>query len=125
MNYDTHGPTQEFADLMYSHSLFPCITKPTRVTAKSASLIDNIFCNNDVNNDDVFNGILYTDISDHFPILHIDNSCATKTSCPYIKKRIFPSKILNNSLQIYETEIGLICYHAMIRTWCIQCFRIP
>ena len=74
LNYDTHGPTQEFADLMYSHSLFPCITKPTRVTAKSASLIDNIFCNNDVNNDDVFNGILYTDISDHFPIFHIDNS---------------------------------------------------
>ena len=43
LNYDTHGPTQEFAYLMYSHSLFPCITKPTRVTAKSASLIDNIF----------------------------------------------------------------------------------
>ena len=89
LNYDTHGPTQEFADLMYSHSLFPCITKPTRVTAKSASLIDNIFCNNDVNNDDVFNGILYTDISDHFPIFHIDDSCATKTSCPYLKKRVF------------------------------------
>ena len=89
LNYDTHGPTQEFADLMYSHSLFPCVTKPTRVTAKSASLIDNIFCNNDVNNDDVFNGILYTDISDHFPIFHIDNSCATKTSCPYLKRRVF------------------------------------
>ena len=89
LNYDTHGPTQEFADLMYCHSLFPCITKPTRVTAKSASLIDNIFCNSDVNNDNVFNGILYTDISDHFPIFHIDNSCATKTPCPYLKKRVF------------------------------------
>ena len=89
LNYDTQGPTQEFADLMYSHSLFPCITKPTCVTAKSASLIDNIFCNSDVNNDNVFNGILYTDISDHFPIFHIDNSCATKTPCPYLKKRVF------------------------------------
>ena len=45
LNYFTHGPTQEFVDLLYSHSLLPCITKPTRVTAKSASLIDNIFCN--------------------------------------------------------------------------------
>ena len=32
LNIDTHAPTHEFADLMYSHSLFPCITKPTRVT---------------------------------------------------------------------------------------------
>ena len=39
--------------LVYPHSLFPCFTKPTRVTAKSASLIDNIFCNSDVNNDTV------------------------------------------------------------------------
>ena len=89
LNYDTHGPTQEFADLMYSHSLFPCITKPTRVTAKSASLIDNIFCNNDLNDDNGFTGILYTDISDHFPIFHIDSSCATKTTCSYFKKRTF------------------------------------
>ena len=49
LNYDTHEPTQECADLMYSHSLFPCITKPTRLTAKSASLIDNIFCNRALN----------------------------------------------------------------------------
>ena len=54
---------------MYSYSLFPCVTKPTHVTSKTASLIDNIFCNNIVDNQDVglFTGILYTDISDHFP----------------------------------------------------------
>ena len=86
LNYDTHGPTQEFADLMYSHSLFPCITKPTRFTAKSASLIDNIFCNSDLNDDNGFTGILYTDISDPFPIFHIDSSCVTKTTFSYLKK---------------------------------------
>ena len=89
LNYYTHGPTQEFADLMYSHSLFPCITKPTRVTAKSASLIDNIFCKSDLNDNNGFTGILYTDISDHFPIFHIDSSCATKTTCSYFKTRSF------------------------------------
>ena len=31
LNSDCHGPTQEFADLMYSYSPFSCITKPTRV----------------------------------------------------------------------------------------------
>ena len=44
MNIESHGPSQEFAEMMY-FSMYPCITKPTRVTTKSASLIDNIFCN--------------------------------------------------------------------------------
>ena len=45
INAENHEPTQEFTDLMYSHALFPSITKPTRVTINSATLIDNIFCN--------------------------------------------------------------------------------
>ena len=32
LNSDCHGPTQEFSDLIYTYFLFPCITKPTRVT---------------------------------------------------------------------------------------------
>ena len=121
LNYDTHGPTQEFADLMYSYSLFPCITKPTRVTAKSASLIDNIFCNNDLNDDNGFTGILYTDISDHFPIFILIAHLPRKQLFHILKNVVFPSKILNNFLQIYATEIGLICYHTMIRTLHIMC----
>ena len=80
LKYDTHGPTQEFADLLYSHSLLPCITKPTRVTAKSASLIDNIFCNSVLYDDHAFTVILYTDISDHFPFFFI--------SMAHLKRRI-------------------------------------
>ena len=89
LNSDCHGPTQEFADLMYSYSLFPCITKPTRVTSKTASLIDNIFCNDIVDNQDVFTGILYTDISDHFPIFYIDKATDNKNPPKYLKKRIY------------------------------------
>ena len=75
LNYDTHSPTQEFTDLLYSHSLLPCITRLTRVTAKSASLIDNIFCNSVLYDDHAFTGILYTDVSDHFPsFFYIDGS---------------------------------------------------
>ena len=74
---------------MYSCSLFQCITKPTRVTSKTASLIDNIFCNNIVDNlenQDVFTGILYTDISDHFPIIYIDKATGIKNPLKYFKK---------------------------------------
>ena len=40
MNIDSHGPSQEFAEMMYSYSMYPCVTKLTRVSTKSASLID-------------------------------------------------------------------------------------
>ena len=72
-NIELHGPSQEFAEMMYSYSMYPCMTKPTHVTTKSVSLIDNICCNN-IPGSSLFIGILYTDISDHFPIFHIDKS---------------------------------------------------
>ena len=64
---ESHIPTAEFIENLYSHSLFPMITKPTRVIKNTTTLIDNIFgditsCN------DMLNGIVFTDISDHFPV---------------------------------------------------------
>ena len=73
LNVDKHAPRQDFADAMFSHCFFPVINKPTRVT-ESATLIDNIFYNNYVENSNSLAGILYTDISDHFPVYHIDYS---------------------------------------------------
>ncbi|ELU00929.1 hypothetical protein CAPTEDRAFT_189679 [Capitella teleta] len=45
LNVDTHQQTQQFIEDMYSNAFFPLITKPTRVDANTATLIDNIFCN--------------------------------------------------------------------------------
>ena len=112
LNYDTHGPTQEFVDLLFSHSLLPCITKPTRVTAKLASLID-IFCNSVLYDDHAFTGIVYTDISDHFPFI---------ISMAHLKRRIllrisknvrFQNKISLNLPENSVPEIGLSCWHVM------------
>ena len=38
---ENHSPTSEFLDIMYSYSMFPLITKPTRVTKNTATLIDH------------------------------------------------------------------------------------
>ena len=70
LNIDKHVPTSEFLELMFSHSLYPMINRPTRVTSASATIIDNIYCNS--LQKEQFNGILYADISDHFPIFCID-----------------------------------------------------
>ena len=50
---------------MNSFSLYPSITKPTRITSKTATLIDNIFTNSYSKQTA---GLILTDISDHLPI---------------------------------------------------------
>ena len=71
INVSNHIPA--FLEVMYSYAFTPLITKPTRVTSNTATLIDNIFTNSSRNS---FNGILLSDISDHFPIF-----CINITKC--------------------------------------------
>ena len=65
LNTNSHEKTNDFVDLMFSQNLYPLITKPTRISSTTATIIDNIFCNcidNTINS-----GVIITDISDHLP----------------------------------------------------------
>ena len=46
MKHQSHDKTGEFLDIMFSRSFFPLISRPTRITSNSTTLIDNIFINN-------------------------------------------------------------------------------
>ena len=92
LNTDSHVLTGEFVDMMYSHHLFPLISRPTRITQLSATLIDNIFTNNINNFDSSINGILVTDISDHFPIFHINYLYISDEIDSVIITRVFNEK---------------------------------
>ena len=46
LKYEEHRPTSDFVDILYANNMFPFIVKPTRVTDKSATLIDHIMTNN-------------------------------------------------------------------------------
>ena len=71
LKYEEHQPTTEFLDMMLSSSFVPTINRPTRVTENTATLIDNTFTNVYGNDLEFKNGILYSDISHHFPIFHL------------------------------------------------------
>ena len=92
MNSDTHTPTGSFLDLMYSNMLFPLITRPTRVTANSATLIDNIFTNNTCGTGSLIQGVFVTDITDHYPIFHTDQELTCEIIDDVIVKIIYNSK---------------------------------
>ena len=72
MNHQSHNLTGQFLDMMYSNTFFPLITRPTRITSHSATLIDNIFQNYLETN--LLGSLLFTDISDHLPnfVIHYD-----------------------------------------------------
>ena len=69
--HEIHHPTENFLDIMYANYFIPLINRPTRITRESSTLIDDIFSNNYNVNDHQVNGILKTDITDHYIIFHI------------------------------------------------------
>ena len=56
-----------FFDLLTSHSLFPQITLPTRLSRSNGSLIDNIFCKFQSSTSTATSGILINKLSDNLP----------------------------------------------------------
>ena len=70
----------DFIDSMYSYSLFPIITKPTRIKPKTATLIDHIYLNTFEH--PVTAGILINDTTDHLPIFSIFHQLLNKEPKP-------------------------------------------
>ena len=69
LKYEHNNNTNRFIYQMYSSHFYPVINKPTRITASTATIIDNIFINDiDIN---CINGILINDLSDHLPVFQV------------------------------------------------------
>ena len=63
-----HRHTQQFLDTLLNNDLIPTITRPTRITKTSATLIDNVFISKMLQQS--FDSmILIEEISDHLPSL--------------------------------------------------------
>ena len=69
LHFDSHSATGDFLDLSIERGYLPLISKPTRVTERSATLIDNIYSNSSTIHS---SAILINDISDHFPCAIFD-----------------------------------------------------
>ena len=102
LKYATESNTGEFYDLLCSHSFRPLILQPTRVTSKTATLIDNIFIN-DISCHSI-GGNVTSSISDHFfqfSQIDILRKSGNKTEVKYVRdfrnfnKREFGEELSN------------------------------
>ena len=65
---NSHRPTENFLDMMINSKQWPTITRPTRITQRSVTLIDNIFISSKLHQN--FNCmVILDDISNQLPTL--------------------------------------------------------
>jgi hypothetical protein len=87
LNFHNHAKTNEYLESLLSFGLLPTITRPTRVTHTTATVIDHIFVKNQSKSH--LSGVITTSISDHFPIFYIDESkIPPPKPTPYSKPKI-------------------------------------
>ena len=107
LNPNKHRMTDKFINTLYSLSLYPKITRPSRITSHCATLIDNIFTN--VLDNNIISGLLINDITDHLPVFIVYNCNYNKTSKDirpqYRRVRTEESMIaLENNLIAYDWD---------------------
>ena len=89
LNYASYVHIAQFVDMMSSSGFLPLITRPTRVTATSAILIDNIFtnCLEDISHS--IQGLFITAVSDHFQIFHVSRGMQMSDVDTHICRRLY------------------------------------
>ena len=96
MKVHKHAQTNEFLEVNLKNNLMPCVSKPTRITTSTATLIDNIFISERLVNH-VSPSIIVNDMSDHLPIhilLKDQKKCVRESQT--IKTRAFTDNAVSN-----------------------------
>ena len=94
-NHSKHPPTKELIDINLDNNLIPTITKPTRITRNSATLIDNIILGKQFHDFEANIGI--SDISDHLPLI-------LKSYQPKLYKR-HPLSLITRDISEQKCEV--------------------
>ena len=110
LKYSKCEKVTNFVDLLFSLGLLQIITKPTRCTQNSATLIDliitNAFCS------DLNSTILVSHLSDHFPIFHCIKAVSPSIPPKLVESRNFSKAnltLFNNSLLRYNWSSVIEC----------------
>ena len=72
---DNNANIADYVNTLHSMGCFQVIMSPTRITANSSSLLDHIYTNN--HNQHILSHALYSDISDHLPVLIMSKNFKT------------------------------------------------
>ena len=105
MKHEVHTVTNEFIEHNLDKGLLPSITKPTRVTRNTATLIDNIMVGRKYQSN-FGSQIILSDLSDHFPcMLNIKNINLFSKKHATVKTRgLNPPKIEEIKMKLCQVD---------------------
>ena len=104
LDADSNNPTNQFVNQMSSYSLLPVISRATRITELTSSLIDNIFIKHPINFD---SGLIISTVSDHLPIFvrkTVEDSKAELMKAKVIKFRPISEGKITQFRELLEAE---------------------
>ena len=107
--YSSSKSVQQFVDLIFEFGSIPTINKPTRITRKNETTIDNIITNSVVSNE-LKSMIVQIDISDHFPVILFDKresqsigrSMKSKNNC---EEKIYQRSFSEQNLKEFRGKL--------------------
>ena len=106
---DKNNSISNCIDHLYSMGLHPLITRPTRITCQSKTLLDNIFTSDVTSH--IQSGLLINDNSDHLPIFQMTDIGinGNTNNSVYNKKRIVTDRNICEIIsELEKTEWGEI-----------------
>ncbi len=102
LKFSNNAKTNEYLENTFTHGFIPLITKPTRITPYSATLIDHLYTNKQQLNST--SGIILCDVSDHFGIFSIIRTSHKRTSCnkPIQSYRSYSTANTNSFIRLLD-----------------------
>ena len=112
LKIERHEPTSQFIELTLDKGLIPSVTRPTRITHTSATLIDNVFIDAKLHHNSR-SSILTIDLSDHLPsLITIPEIFVTKLSAT--KKEV--RKLTDSKIANINTDLEKINWDSILKT---------
>ena len=100
--------THNFKNIFSANFLFPLISRHTRVTNHSATIIDNIYCNASDIATTCRSGILRFSILEHYAVFYISKTIKMTVDNQLSPKEISSRKIFLDSLNVLEVNHGIL-----------------
>ena len=112
LKFQTHSNTCTYFDNIFCHGFLPTITKPTRVTQTTATLIDHFYTNDMPSNSN--SGIILNDVADHFGTFYISKSNISHENPDYCTYRSFSESNVNT----FKNNLEQCNFNAIHQTSC-------
>ncbi len=126
LNYESCKHVSDYVNQLFAYGLLQVVTKPTRSTMNSATLIDHVIAN--VSHSTFETAIITSKISDHFPVVFFlqpkkpCNKPKTIISKDFSQKK---KKIWKNSMPLFTIFAGVLFWRKTTHSCCTICFLIP